>query len=263
MDILLMAAGSGERMNSEVPKSFMRMGPDNLQMWYYVAKRQGLDKYTRLSRSLVMQEQHRKWYDYENIEWDKDYPIDGVDYITDMSSKGPAWSVMAATLNTHPSHPILILDSDCWVEPTLIGHQRDIMSGTQMQQISRMRISWETSCVVYGVRVFEDTDHAAEIKIGNSPLGNIDCVQEGGVNKGGLLNIGAYWFNSVQEFRARLAEVKKEGEVKISDVVNVRTRGVECMTLSGKFVNIGTEYLLNKYKTTEYKEQNAQTSRDV
>lgn len=240
MIVLLMAAGAGKRMNSAVPKPFIDV--KGKQMWMYVAEKLGLGKNDTLQRVLVMQEKHRKWLDVDkggdHLDEISKY-VEEVTYIPDMEVAGPAWSVVAATLTTRPSQPILILDTDCWVEPTPMGH-RDIMSGSQITQICRMHPHWDTYCMVFGIRVFEDMTHAAEITMSLNTM----VIREGGVKKGGLLNVGAYWFRSVEDFRVRLSSVKKEGEVKISDVVNVDVRSTEVMTLTGKFVNIGTEELL-------------------
>lgn len=254
MHLIMLAAGAGARMNSDVPKPFLDVNGE--QMWLHVARKIGLQQRPDIGKTLVVQEAHRKWFDMSDAdvsEYVSD-TIDDVKYITDMSGKGPAWSVAAATLmDPYETLPILILDSDCWLEvpknpPPYTVNYGLLSNLSQLEQMLILRPYWQTECILFGVRVFEDTQHEAEIIPHPTDLtGRMHSIKEGGVRKDGLLNVGAYWFRSLADFRWRLAACKKEGEVKISDVVNMQTRNIEVITLNGNFINIGTEELLKKY----------------
>jgi GTP:adenosylcobinamide-phosphate guanylyltransferase len=247
--VLLMAAGAGTRMLSDVPKPFIKVG--QTQMWELVAKKLGLHKKREVAKYLIVQDQHKQ---YLLMDSESEKYVDTAIAITDMTSKGPAWSVAAATMSMSSDQSILILDSDCWVEvppnaPAYMQHNAALLGSTEIEQILRMRPAWGTDIMLFGVRVFEDTPNASEIvlNVKSDPLGRVEAIREGGVKNGGILNVGAYWFRSVGDFRARLAKCTSQTEVKISDVVNVRAWPSDVMVLNGEFRNLGTRELLDAY----------------
>lgn len=253
MVILLMAAGAGKRMQSaDVPKPFVEV--NGKPMWQHTAEKMGL-KNRGETVHLVMQEHHRQFMDIDNdqhCEVAAEY-VDDIQYITDMTEKGPAWSVVAATLSLHGSHSILIVDSDCWVEvpedaPSFMRQHAALLGSTEIEQIAHVRANLETDTLLFGVRVFEDTADAAQIDYGIPGDGkSYPRIVEGGVAKGGLLNVGAYWFKSLDDFRSRVALCTKQAEVKISDVVNAHNYNTEVVSLNGVFRNIGTKERLAAY----------------
>lgn len=234
--ILLMGAGAGKRMNSNVPKPFIPV--NGVPMWLYVADKLGLG-YVSDSKTFVTREACREHMDVDQHNVLPTNMVDDATFIPDMSTLGPAWSVIAATLTHAPYQDVLILDSDCYLD-TGTGLQASV------PKMLNFSVKIGTQAMVFGARAEETNPHVATIK--DAKRSEFVRIQEGGVDAFGLFAIGAYWFRSLSYFRYCLNKVDKTKEAKISDIINACGTGtVECPELQGTFVNLGTEELLAKH----------------
>ncbi len=236
--ILLMGAGAGKRMNSDVPKPCIEV--NGVPMWMHVADKLGTGFVDDIvNKTFVTRETCREHVKVDEYSCPDTHLVDDVTFIPDMSTLGPAWSVVAATLTHDAYTDVLILDSDCFLE-----------TGTGLQsavpQMLKAVTGLNTQALVFGARAEENNPHVATIK--NARRSEFVRIQEGGVDAFGLYAIGAYWFRSMSYFRYCLNKVDKSKEAKISDVINACGTGtVECPELQGRFVNLGTEELLAAY----------------
>ena len=226
MNIFMMAAGGGARFAEAgytVAKPFVRIH-DGSRMWEHVARQIGIT--ARMDVSLVTRQELAKQCDIN-----KDSPIQKLRLIPNMVGPGPAWSAIAATLELSGSEGFLLLDCDCFVNTH--GGQ------TQIQQILS---ACQDQAVVFATVAEQQTSSAASV-IGAT-------IVEGGVIAGGLLNVGAYWFPSLEVFRKKVALLSaspKVEEVKISNVFNALSERTHHV-LNGTFINLGTPADLNAYK---------------
>lgn len=239
MIVLLMGAGAGSRFpKSRVPKPFVRV--DDRMMYEYVANKNGM--FGRTDTYFVTQTAFAKYDAFEHKTRPSHYFSEDTIFVPDLVAAGPAWSAVAASLRFDDHEPLLLVDSDCFVEMNKEDHYL-------MKSVENQDFKLTTEVVVYSTISTEDMSGVAQVDI--DPDDAHITIKEGGVKKGELINVGAYWFRSLREFRNRVfgmqQEHSTEKELKISDVVNGFEK-VKGLILNGKFVNLGSEELLAAYR---------------
>lgn len=241
MIIMLMGAGAGSRFVRDghtVPKPFIPVNEnastyDHVSCMYeYVARKLGLG-FVGSSHlvSFVTQSAFRKHVERSHCDW-----LETI-YVPDLVNAGPVWSAVAATLSWRGSDSLLLLDSDCFV--------RMNNGKSQLDAIRQHAVLKETDAVVYTITAQHDTPDAATV----SRKGTVR-ITEGGVAAGDMINVGAYWFRSIDLFRFAVYDAQQEcgsKELKLSDVINTQIEA-ESYELDGTFVNLGTPSLLAAYQ---------------
>lgn len=250
MQVMMMAAGSGSRLVDEkkVPKPFVKVLKQD--MYSFVADKIGLDGTWAFPTSVVFNVEHSSTLIQRSV---KKPQFSTFQVIPSMTSMGPAWSVITATLaDKQPDHPILLLDCDCFMEP----------EGTQRyhEQMSQMVSSiFETSAlgdmpIAFVARAEKQMEGVAKASRQDSYW----HLEEGGCEDQERFAIGSYYFPSIVGFRENAVRAmldpwwwrKQNRELKISDVFN--KAGGTCKLIHGSFQNLGTNEQL-----TEYLEKNA------
>lgn len=242
MEIMMMAAGGGKRFRDDgykMPKPFIPVR--QRQMWEHVALKQGLDRY---EASLVIRRGTENWLHMD--EWS---PITNLIQIPDMVDRGPAWSVVAATLNLKGSESVLLIDCDCFVDT---GGEK-LQARIEIETLTAKRKAGEelpTAIVVGSTAPGNQLNAAAIRRTDETTYVIVEPTESNrGAEDGELINVGTYWFNNLDMFRSVVHSLSSETgrEIKLSDVYNAwpEKRGV--LPLPGRFHNLGTPEDLRHY----------------
>jgi NDP-sugar pyrophosphorylase family protein len=240
MKTYMMAAGEGKRflgLGYRAPKPYITVR--GVPMHMHVHRRLGLENRDQ-DLVLVTQSGYR-----EHVS-EGDLFYEDVRYIPDMTVAGPIASAVMGSLSDDEETEVLFLDCDCYVTSNYATQY-----GQMTAQLSTMRYG-NNSCGVFSVEAQKDDPGCARV------TRNGDRVQitEGGVIRGQMLNVGAYWFKSLRIFRRAASFLYGEPrprEMKMSDAINHVARycgGSQSMELDGEFTNIGTPELLIEWLQT-------------
>lgn len=246
MKILMMAAGGGARFKADgfdTPKPFIPVR--NRQMWEHVALQSGL---VDLEASLVIRKEIKHY-----LHMDKWSPIKSVITIPRMLDQGPAWSVVAATLNIPEDESVLLVDCDCFVDGA--DGKSQIKQELARCTAKTGKEEFKPTAIAFGAKAIGNQLNAAFFSARvHEVLSGYEIVEatkeNGGTPDGDVLNVGTYWFKSLKTFRETVFNVSSntDGEVRLSDVFNNWPDHNDVHLLNGRFYNLGTPQELRAYR---------------
>jgi len=242
---VMTAAGAGSRFRKKasMPKPYIGVAGSPTMIDHVMMRTKAAGNHIYL----VAQAAHRPY-----VEMLQNFPMERVALIPPMIDAGPAGSVIMGmnSIMKHASSDtgFMLMDCDSFVEPDGSGlytypHLRKLLEN--LPEVTR--------CAVMTVEAEYPRKEESSVFSGNRPW-----IVEGGVEKGGRVNTGIYWFRSFAEFRTVAFELWSDikrpvGEVKISHIMNHihlnhgQRVCAEVFLEDGQFINLGTPDQLDAY----------------